>query len=264
MLGLVAVFRTNPKHLQIKLSNEKDIRCSEQSNKCNCTAHGAVTLLLHRETLIFWHLFSSQTGTKSKYLNVPGGKHFSLEKSTFHLNTRDWHQQETDEMHPFHLMLPIESSHMEDVALGLSFCHDLWGPCALAVLLLQRCAAFFVFLSLLPQMAWAQTIRVRCQYNTVLFYDFMLIIMGCSTDFFPRSDHLDLSATNTCRLTAGPEGFSWNTDHYHCNASKGLPGILSRLAGVPPKPSFQSSSSTWICCVAQSISQIRKCLPFGY
>lgn len=56
-------------------------------------------------------------------------------------------------MHPFHLMLPIESSHMEDVALGLSFCHDLWGPCALAVLLLQRCAAFFVFLSLLPQMA---------------------------------------------------------------------------------------------------------------
>jgi len=63
---------------------------NKQSNKCYCTSHGAMTLVLHKE--IFWLLFSSQTGTKSKYLNFPGGKHFTLERPTFHLSTQDWHQ----------------------------------------------------------------------------------------------------------------------------------------------------------------------------
>lgn len=49
------------------------IRCNEQSNKYNGTAHGAMTLLLHKKTLIFGCLFSSQTGTKSKYLNFLEG-----------------------------------------------------------------------------------------------------------------------------------------------------------------------------------------------
>lgn len=159
MLSLVPLFRTNPKHLHLKISNEKSIRCNEQNNKCNRPAHGAMTLLLPKETLVFWHLFSSLIGTKSKYLNVPGGKHFSLVRSTFQLNTRDWHQWETEEMHPFRLTLPMESSshHMEDVALGLSFCPDPCGPSTLEVLFLQRCVVFFVFLSLLLQTAWAQS-----------------------------------------------------------------------------------------------------------
>lgn len=76
MFSLVPVFKTNLNHFHLKLSTGKKkikIRCNEQSNKYNGTAHGAMTLLLHKKTLIFGCLFSSQTGTKSKYLNFLEG-----------------------------------------------------------------------------------------------------------------------------------------------------------------------------------------------